>query len=154
VPLTGGNSITPPAQALADRGIVGNIVGYSIYTADYRDANPSSRIVRDAADDVIDAACVWGPLGGYFASRQKVAMDMTPVASAAEASTPFAYSISVGVKRGNAGLKRRIDEVLERRQAEIDRILDEYRVPRLPLTAAASTQPTANGHFHAETVRN
>src|SRR5205814_9473036 len=31
IPLIGGNSISPPGQALANRGIVDNVTGYSAY---------------------------------------------------------------------------------------------------------------------------
>jgi mxaJ protein len=151
VTLVGGNSSTPPAQALADRGIVQNLVGYSIYS-DYREPNPTAQIIRDVADGKIDVAAVWGPLGGYFARRQTVPLDVWPLASSGEASTPFAYSISVGVKRSKPELKNRIDEVLARRKPEIDRILAEYNVPRA--AAAPATQPVAargeNGRGNVE----
>lgn len=43
-------SNTPPAHALARRGIVGNIRGYMLY-GDYREASPASDIVRAVERD-------------------------------------------------------------------------------------------------------
>jgi hypothetical protein len=51
----------PPAEALARRGIVGNVIGYSIY-GDYRKPNPPARLIEAVAQRKIDAAIAWGPL--------------------------------------------------------------------------------------------
>ena len=40
------------------------------------------------------------------------------------------FAIAVGVKRGNTDLRDRLDAALAKRKADIDRILDEYSVPR------------------------
>jgi mxaJ protein len=142
VPLVGGSNNSPPAQALAGRGIVNNIVGYTLYN-DYRQDNPSSEIVTAVTKGDIDVAVVWGPLGAYFAARQDPPLAVVPVGVEAESSTPFAYSISIGVKRSQKELKQRIDQILTRRAAEMDRILDEYGVPRLPLAAKTPEQSDA-----------
>jgi mxaJ protein len=59
---------TPPAHALSQRGIVGNVVGFMVY-GDYAEANPSAAIVRAVAANDLDLALVWGPLAGYLAAR-------------------------------------------------------------------------------------
>jgi hypothetical protein len=43
---------------------------------------------------------------------------------------PMSFAIAVGVARGADSLRDEIDRVLKRRQPEIDRILDDYGVPR------------------------
>jgi hypothetical protein len=43
---------------------------------------------------------------------------------------PMAFDISVGVTRGASGLRDEIDSVLRTRRQAIERILDEYGVPR------------------------
>ena len=53
----------PPAHALAQRGIVGNVVGFSVY-GDYAQPNPPARIVEAVAAGDVDVAVVWGPLAG------------------------------------------------------------------------------------------
>ena len=61
---------TPPAHALARRGIVDNVRGYTVY-GDYSQPNPPARIVEAVAAATVDVAVVWGPLAGYFAARSR-----------------------------------------------------------------------------------
>ena len=57
---------------------------------------------------------------------------------------PFVYDISMGVRRGDNALRDEIEEVLERRRGEIERILDEYGVPRVgPDESAGAADPPA-----------
>jgi len=44
---------------------------------------------------------------------------------------PFVFDISMGVRREDQELKDQVEGVMEKRRAEIDRILEEYRVPRV-----------------------
>lgn len=123
-------SNTPPAHALAARGIIDNVRGYTVY-GDYRQPNPPARIVDALANGEVDVAVVWGPLAGYFASRQKTPLNVTPVTPEIDVPyLPFVYDISVGVRRGENELKDRIDEILTARRDEIEKILAAYRVPR------------------------
>ena len=61
-------SNTPPAHALARRGIIANVRGYMLY-GDYRKPNPPSEIMQAVQRGDVDVALVWGPLAGYFAAR-------------------------------------------------------------------------------------
>jgi hypothetical protein len=47
---------------------------------------------------------------------------------------PAGPAIAVGVRRGDAALLARIDAALQRRHADIERILDDYAVPRIEET--------------------
>lgn len=124
-------SNTPPAHALARRGIVDNVRGYMIY-GDYSEPNPPARILQALAAGEIDVAVVWGPLGGYFASREPVPLKVMPVHQAYDApQLPMAFEISMAVRKEDAALRQEIDAVLNRRRAEVDAILAEYGVPRL-----------------------
>src|SRR3982751_1605283 len=91
---------TPPAHALAHRGIVGNVVGYTLY-GDYRDPNPPARIVDAVVKGEVDIAVVWGPLAGYFAKQAPVPLEVVPVSPAADPSLPFTFSIAMGVRKGD-----------------------------------------------------
>ncbi len=57
---------TPPAHALARRGIIDNARGYMFY-GDYTKPNPPAAIVDAVDNGDIDVAVVWRPLAGYFA---------------------------------------------------------------------------------------
>jgi mxaJ protein len=122
---------TPPAHALARRHVVGNVVGYTIY-GDYAKPNPPSEIVAAVARGDIDLAIVWGPFAGYFGPRQPVKLRILPVEPAADGpSLPFTFAMSLGVARRDTVLRDRLDAVLVRRHAEIERLLDRYGVPKV-----------------------
>jgi mxaJ protein len=44
---------------------------------------------------------------------------------------PFVFDIAMGVRRGDQELRDQLDQFLEKRRPEIERILAEYRVPRV-----------------------
>jgi mxaJ protein len=132
---------TPPVHALNNRGIVNNVKGFTLY-GNYIEPNPPARIIDAVAKKDVDVAVVWGPLAGYFANKQQGSLHITPVTPQIDLPyLPFVYDISVGVRRGEDELKTKIDEILDRRREDIDRILNEYHVPRAdqaqPLTALA-----------------
>jgi mxaJ protein len=121
---------TPPAHALAARGVVNNVRGYTLY-GDYREPNPPARIVEAVAKGEVDVAVAWGPLAGYFARRQPAPLEVVPVSPQFDLPfLPFVYDISMGVRRGDEELRRKLDGFIERRRPEIERILDDYGVPR------------------------
>jgi mxaJ protein len=44
---------------------------------------------------------------------------------------PFVYDISMGVRRGDQELKDRLEQIMQKRRSDIDRILRDYGVPRV-----------------------
>jgi mxaJ protein len=130
---------TPPAHALASRGAIGNLVGYTLYGS-YVEPNPPARIVEAVARGDVDVAVVWGPLAGYFAARQSTPLVVRPVSPQVDRTgLPFAFDISVGVSRARPRLRDQIDGVLARRRAQIEQLLKRYDIPRLPPAAAGAT---------------
>jgi quinoprotein dehydrogenase-associated probable ABC transporter substrate-binding protein len=122
---------TPPAHALAARGIVDNVVGFTLY-GDYEEQNPPARVVDAVAGGEVDTAIVWGPLAGYFAKQYKPPLVVTPVVpSDADKPLRFAFDIALGVRKGDTALRDALDVALERHAKEIDAILDDYGVPRV-----------------------
>jgi mxaJ protein len=120
---------TPPAHALAERGIVGNVHGYMLY-GDYRTPNPPAAIVQAVEHGDADVALVWGPLAGYFATRSAVPLRLEPVTPwLADMQWPMQFDISVGVQKDNQKLLKEIDGVLARRSADIAKLLATYHVP-------------------------
>jgi mxaJ protein len=143
VQLIGDDGVnTPPAHALARRGITRNVVGYMVY-GDYRRPNPSSDIVEAVERGAVDVAVVWGPLAGYFAKRSPVPLELTPVSPRIDRpNLPFVFDISMGVRRRDTTFRREIDRIIERRRPAIDSILAAYGVPRVdaPATAVAARE--------------
>jgi mxaJ protein len=123
---------TPPALALARRGITENVKAYSVL-GDYRQPNPPAAIVKAVADGDVDVGIAWGPLAGYFGSKVSVALTVTPVEPERDGGRlPMTFAISMGVRRGDISLIRDIDRVLLRDKSAIDAILGAYHVPMLP----------------------
>ncbi len=122
-------SNTPPAHALARRGIVDNVRGYTLY-GDYSQPDPPAMIVKAVADGEVDVAAVWGPLAGFFAARSPVPLKLTPVQPWLDGPQwPMVFDISVGVRKEDAALRREVEAVLDRRKPEIDALLAQYHVP-------------------------
>jgi mxaJ protein len=120
---------SPPAHALSNRGIITNVVGYSVID-DYSQPNPPARIVEAVARGEIDAAVVWGPLAGYFATRQAEPLNLTPVSPTTDPSLPFTFDISMAVRRADDRRRETLDAFIVRRRGAIEQLLREYGVPR------------------------
>jgi mxaJ protein len=117
----------PPVHELSKRGIVGNVKGFDTF---YSAQNPPSTIIDAVASGSIDAAIVWGPAAGYFVLHQKTPMAIVPIPSGAT-DLPFAFDISMGVKRGDDALYARVEKAIEKNRDEITKILKDYGVPLL-----------------------
>ena len=129
---------TPPVHSLGQRGIRGNLKGYLVY-GDYRQPNPPARIIDGVTKGEVDVAIVWGPLAGYFAARQSVKLDITPVSPQVDLPfMPQVFDVSMGVRRQDKALRDTLDAILEREKGAIGSILDSYNVPRIGPRASAS----------------
>ncbi|HEX2163302.1 MAG TPA: substrate-binding domain-containing protein, partial [Thermoanaerobaculia bacterium] len=127
---------TPPAHALAARGVIGNVRGYPVY-GDYREESPPAEIVRAVGRGEVDLAVVWGPLAGYWAARQEPPLPIVPVSPEIDLPfLPFVFDVAMGVRRGDEALRDRLDRAIAARRGEIDTILADYGVPRLDRPAA------------------
>ena len=86
------------------------------------------------ANGDIDVGLVWGPLAGYFANRSHTRLRIQPVTPALDAGVwPMTYDIAMGISRAEPQLRARVDEILSKERPAVEKILDEYHVPRLPL---------------------
>jgi mxaJ protein len=121
-------SNVPPGEALARRGILGNVRGYSIF-GDYARPNPPAELIAALARGDIDVAIAWGPLAGYFATRERVPLDLTPVPRDSDPVLRYEYAIAMGVRRDDADLSAELDRFIIRRKAAIDTLLRKYGVP-------------------------
>lgn len=126
---------TPPAMALSQYGVVGNLTGYPTF---YTDSIRPEDIVNAVANKEIDVAIAWGPLAGYFAKRSPVPLTLQPLAERDSVTDfPFRFSIGMGVRRRDRALRDSLQTVLDRKGPEIQAILKEYSVPMFPIVAPA-----------------
>jgi mxaJ protein len=133
VQMVGSDAMnTPPAHALARRGVVQNVRGYMLY-GDYRQPHPPSAIIDAVVNGDVDVAIVWGPMAGYFAAQEVTPLTIEPVQPWRDgAELPMAFDISMGVRRGDTALLQRLEGSLERNHAAVAAILAAYHVPVLP----------------------
>jgi quinoprotein dehydrogenase-associated probable ABC transporter substrate-binding protein len=121
----------PPVHALIGRGIVRNLVGYSIFGR-LDETNPSADLIKAVAEGKVDVAIVWGPLAGYFARRSAVPLEATPIgADVKNPELPMVFGIGIGVRPRDKGLRDRLDAELARRQPDIQRLLSAYGIPQV-----------------------
>ncbi|MGH9514213.1 MAG: quinoprotein dehydrogenase-associated putative ABC transporter substrate-binding protein [Terriglobales bacterium] len=124
---------TPPATALARRGLQSSIVGFDTTGED------ADSIIRAVVDRKVDTAIVWGPLAGFYANKFPSTLELTPVTPQIDPpNLPLTFEISFGVRRGNIGLRDELETVLERKQSEVRSILNHYGVPQLDLAPAST----------------
>jgi mxaJ protein len=134
---------TPPTHALSRRGIVSNIVGYSVY-GDYRTNSPPSAIIAAVARGDVDIATAWGPMASYFAARQPVPLDVVPVQPQVDGRfLPQTFSIAMATRRRDSTRHQQLEQFIDRRRREIDAILAEYLVPRVDRAPDGSAPQTA-----------
>jgi mxaJ protein len=129
---------TPPEEALARRGILDNVVGYSLF---YDPRDPTSErpgtLVADLVAGAVEVAIAWGPLVGYYTKKLNAPLELVPLTG--DPGVPLAFDISMGVKKGNQGLKTRLENALDRLQADIRKVLEDYGVPLSPGPASGAT---------------
>jgi quinoprotein dehydrogenase-associated probable ABC transporter substrate-binding protein len=128
IPITGEDyDNPPPARALAARHIIDNVHGYPVY-GDYSQPHPSSATVDAVRSGAVDVAIAWGPIAGFTARQPGIPLDVTPVPDR-DGSLPFAFEISMAVRRGDRALAKQIDAAIARRAREIREILNAFGVP-------------------------
>jgi len=129
VQLIGNDSMnTPPAHAIANRGIIDNVRGFMLY-GDYERPNPPSAIIEAVENKAIDVALAWGPLAGYFAQKSRVPLRLEAIRPASDPRWPMEFDVSMGVRHGDTALVDQVNAALAREKPRIDAILTAYHVP-------------------------
>ena len=132
---------TPPAMALSRYGVVGTLTGYPTF---YTDSIRPEDIITAVARKEIDVAIAWGPLAGYFTAKSPVPLTLQPLAERDSLTDfPFRFSIGMGVRRRDRGLRDSLQTVLDQKAPEIQAILKQYRVPLFPIPP--DQKPEAKG---------
>ncbi len=128
---------SPPTRPLADHDLLANAHPYRLQ----RDLNLSpGYMIDDLAKGDIDVAIIWGPIGGYYAKLAKVPMVVTPIPEyeKTDARGKEHWNISIGVRHGDKQRLEKIQEVLDHRQGDIMKILDDYGIPHVPVVEGDS----------------
>jgi quinoprotein dehydrogenase-associated probable ABC transporter substrate-binding protein len=128
---------TPPATVMARNGLIADARPFPL-TVDTRSDAPSKAMIDEIANGTIDAGVLWGPIGGYYASRAAKPLKVIPLTH--EQGTPMDFRISMGVRRGDQDWKRTLNRLIADNQDAINRILIAYGVPIVDEQGKAITQ--------------
>jgi mxaJ protein len=128
---------TPPAMALSAHGVVGTLVGFPTF---YSDSVRPNDIIDAVVNKTVDLAIVWGPLAGYFARQAKAPLVLNPIEFDSLTNTPFAFDISMGVRKSDVALRDSLQKLLDTHHDEVQGILKQFGVPLLPIPPADSTK--------------
>lgn len=120
---------TPPSNLLVMNGLMANSKSYNL-TVDTRHYSPGKDAIRDVASGETDAALVWGPLAGYFASQSDTELEVVPLLEDAD-TVRLDFRVSMAVRYNETEWKHTINRLLEELQPQIHEILREYHVPLL-----------------------
>jgi len=122
----GFESDTPAEGGLKMRGLVPAAVAFDVGS----DSAESPVVMLDALDKgQIDVLITWQPAIGAFLQRHPD-LEVLPVPNARTLGAPeqYAFPMSMGVHQGNESLRKRLDDVIARRQTELTSILNQQGV--------------------------
>ena len=120
---------SPGGTLAAKHGLMANVHGYRMMT-DRRFENPSVDMMKDILSGEIDAGVQWGPIAAYWAKQTSDELVVIPLLKES-VTDKIAFRITMGVRNGDDAWKRQLNEIITRRQGDIDKILLEYGVPVL-----------------------
>ena len=131
---------TPPASILALNGLVGTAKPFEL-NADESATKAAMTMIAQIASGQLDAGLLWGPVGGYYAERAGVPLELVPLVKE-NAGPSTIYGITMGVRPNEPQWKHTINKLIADNQSEINVILAGYSVPLLDekgnlITAAA-----------------
>ena len=133
---------SPESRPLSDHNLMGNARPYRIQ----RDLNfPPSQMVDDLVKGEIDVAVMWGPIGGYFAKKASIPLVVVPIPEYEKVNIKgkTEWNISIGVRKKDKERIAEINKVIEKRRKDIEKILDDYGIPHLPVVEGDSIEKKA-----------
>jgi len=118
---------TPPAAHMARNGLIGKAKPYNL-VVDRRHESPATNMLDDLKSGGIDAAILWGPLGGPLVKAEYPDMKVIPLVKE-ELPPRLFFRITMGVRQGEKVWQRKLNSLIRRNQIEINALLSEAGVP-------------------------
>jgi mxaJ protein len=118
---------TPPASILAMHGLVANAKPFEMFAGESQ-AKAAADMVAEIAAGKLDAGLLWGPVGGYYARRSPVPLNVVPLVKESAGPSTI-YGITMGVRPNDPQWKHKINKVIAENQSDINVILQGYDVP-------------------------
>jgi quinoprotein dehydrogenase-associated probable ABC transporter substrate-binding protein len=130
---------TPPASHLARHGLIAQARPYQLFV-DRRRESPAIDMLVDLEAGEIDAAVLWGPIGGPLVKQNHPDLTVIPLVGETEAPRMF-FRITMGVRQGEKVWQRELNSLIRRHQNEIDALLHEAGVPLVNDMGTAVKEP-------------
>lgn len=118
---------TPPSAHLARNGLIGKAKAYNL-VVDRRHESPASDMLKDLSSGEIDAAILWGPLGGPLVKTEHADLKVIPLIKETLPPRLF-FRITMGVRQGEKVWQRQLNSLIRRNQDEINALLVASGVP-------------------------
>ncbi len=122
---------TPGVKWLTRHGMGEQLVGFLAMSGD-PGAYPGEIIEKELAGGRLDAAIIWGPMAGFFASRAK-GVELVVISLESEPGIRFDFAISAGVRYGDGERKRALEELMRKTAVPMATIFAAYNVPLLDI---------------------
>ena len=133
---------TPPATYLVGHGLMAKAKPYPLMV-DTRVDSSAVAMINDLASGEIDAAVLWGPMAGYYATRANPPMHVQLLLK--DTGGPhLLYRITMGVRPSDQNWKRQLNKLIAENQPAVNKLLLDFGVPILdgsgqPVTGDSST---------------
>lgn len=118
---------TPPSAHLARNGLVGQAKAYNL-VVDRRHESPAEDMLNDLEAGEIDAAILWGPIGGPLVKQEHPELKLIPLVNETLPPRLF-FRITMGVRQGEKVWQRKLNSLIRRHQDEINTVLFDAGVP-------------------------
>jgi len=96
----------------------------------------NGKLVSEVASGRAQVAVLWGPASARYVKDSATPLKMTVIPDdnkrADGQKVGFHYSTSIGVRKGNDALLAQLNQVIEKRQQDIEEILEAEGIPLLP----------------------
>jgi mxaJ protein len=117
---------TPAEDALKMRGMIPGAVAFDV--ANDSGESPASTLAA-LKDGRIDVLITWQPaIGAFLGANPGLEVVVVPNERALGPPEQYAFPMSMGVRAGDDALRKRLDDVIEKHQAELSSILTENGV--------------------------
>jgi mxaJ protein len=118
---------TPGVEWMKKHNLLDQAVPYRLLNAD-PNHYPGKIIDDDLVNAKIDAAVVWGPIGGYFA-RRIASPELVVLPLKSEPGVRMDFGVAMGVRQGEKAWRALIQQALDQSRDDISQLLVEYGIP-------------------------
>ncbi len=123
----------PTTEWVYRLGLIEYATPYPMMAGDAR-RNPGHIIEEELLSDKINLTFAWGPIAGFYAKKARAdGHDVVVIPLQSDLGVNFDFQIAMAVRHGESQWREQVNQLIEKNQVEIDRILKEFGVPMLEL---------------------